>query len=74
MKKSTQQTIKDASNALKQGVVEGLLRQALLSDGWKPAKADQIIRWAKVYVEKTQGQKGPYPDTTVIIVEPDSVS
>jgi hypothetical protein len=59
MKKSIEQTIKDCSNAMRQGIVEDLLRWALVSDGWKPARADQIIRWSKVYVEKTKGQRGP---------------
>lgn len=74
MTKSIQQTIKDCSKAMKQGVVENILRQALFSDGWKPARVDQIIRWAKVYVEKTKGENIPYPDTTVITVEPDYVT
>lgn len=71
MQKSIQQTIKDCANAMKAGVLEGLIRWALVSDGWKPVRADHIIRWAKVYVEKTKGQSGPYPDTTVVTVEPD---
>jgi hypothetical protein len=66
MKKSIQQTIKDAANAMKGGLAEAMLRWALISDGWKATEADHIMRWAKVYVEKTKGQSGSYPDTTVI--------
>ena len=69
MKKSTQQTIKDVAEALKIGIIEGMIRWALISDGWKASKVDQIIRWAKMYVEKTKGQSVPYPDTTVIPTE-----
>ena len=73
MKKSIQQTIKDCSKGLKAGIIERMLRWALITDGWSPTQADHMLRWAKVYVEKTKGQSDPYPDTTVITVEPDSI-
>ena len=59
---------------MKLGVHEGVARWALIMDGWQAKKADQIIAWAKMFVEVTKGQECSYPDTTTITVEPDEVS
>ena len=68
MRKSIQQTIKDCALALKVGVAEYWVRNCLIADGWPIKKADQILAWSRVYVERTKGQSSQYPDTTVINV------
>lgn len=72
MKRSIQATIKEAAKALKAGVDESVLKWALVMDGWKGPRADQIISWARTFVKSGQGDV--YPDPVTITVEPENIS
>ena len=50
--KSIEQTIQDVSVALSKKMSPKVLHWALIVDGWEIKKADKIIRWAKMSVEK----------------------
>lgn len=42
----TEDAIQSITKALRAGAHVSILKQALLSDGFKPERADIIIRWA----------------------------
>jgi hypothetical protein len=51
-KHTTQDAIRAATNAVRAGASLGLLKQALMSDGFPLKKAEQIILWALQAREK----------------------
>lgn len=72
--KTIQTTIKDVAKAMKVGVADYWLRGCLIADGWPVKRADLILRWARMFNNKTLGEQVPYPDTTVITVEPEPIT
>ncbi len=49
---TTEQALEASIGALRDGMSPYILRSALISDGFKPNKAETIIRWASQYLRK----------------------
>ena len=59
----------DAARALRFGAHESIVALALKADGVNPTKIDTIMRWCKLYNQRTQNQEMPVIDTDFEEVE-----